>query len=133
MAYARREVILSAGAIRSPAILQLSGIGDAELLNGLGIEVLLDLKGVGRNLQEQTNSGMTAFGNARFAEEFGGGGPETVRFQSMTEVHQAYSHSSVACPGSRIPKHIRSIREEHERESHRDHRELGYMGQESGA
>ncbi|VDC03217.1 unnamed protein product [Peniophora sp. CBMAI 1063] len=77
-AHAKREVILAAGALRSPALLQLSGIGDAELLRGLGIDVLLDLKGVGRNLQEQTNTGLSAFGNAELAEEFGGGGPDAV-------------------------------------------------------
>lgn len=49
---ARREVILSAGAIGSPQILQLSGIGPAELLKQHGIEVVHDLPGVGENLQD---------------------------------------------------------------------------------
>jgi choline dehydrogenase len=49
---ANREVIVSAGAINSPQLLQLSGIGDAELLRGFGIEPLLDLPAVGRNLQD---------------------------------------------------------------------------------
>jgi choline dehydrogenase-like flavoprotein len=49
---AKRELILSAGAICSPQILQLSGIGPAALLAGLGIEVTLDAPGVGANLQD---------------------------------------------------------------------------------
>ncbi|UNK40134.1 GMC family oxidoreductase (plasmid) [Shinella sp. H4-D48] len=49
---ARREVILSAGAIGSPQILQLSGIGPAGLLKRHGIEVAHDLPGVGQNLQD---------------------------------------------------------------------------------
>lgn len=49
---ARGEVILSAGAIGSPQILQLSGIGPAGLLKGFGIEVEHDLPGVGENLQD---------------------------------------------------------------------------------
>lgn len=49
---ARREVILSAGAIGSPQILQLSGVGPAALLQGLGIAVERDLPGVGENLQD---------------------------------------------------------------------------------
>jgi len=49
---AGREVILSAGAIGSPALLQLSGIGPAALLRRLGIAVTLDSPQVGRNLQD---------------------------------------------------------------------------------
>lgn len=49
---ARREVIVAAGAIGSPKLLQLSGIGDAEALRALDIPVVHPLPGVGRNLQD---------------------------------------------------------------------------------
>ena len=49
---ARREVILSAGSIGSPQLLQLSGIGPGDLLQAHGIAVLKDLPGVGSNLQD---------------------------------------------------------------------------------
>ena len=49
---ARREVILCAGAIGSPQILQLSGVGPAGLLQQLGVPVVHDLPGVGANLQD---------------------------------------------------------------------------------
>ena len=49
---AAREVILSAGALQSPQLLQLSGIGPAELLKNKGIGVVHDLPGVGQNLQD---------------------------------------------------------------------------------
>lgn len=49
---ARREIILSAGAINSPQILQLSGIGPAALLKQHGIDVVQDAPGVGENLQD---------------------------------------------------------------------------------
>ncbi len=49
---ASREVILSAGAIGSPQLLQLSGIGPTELLSQHGIPVVADLPGVGENLQD---------------------------------------------------------------------------------
>jgi choline dehydrogenase-like flavoprotein len=49
---ANREVILSAGAIGSPRLLQLSGIGPADHLTDLGIPVVLDQPGVGANLQD---------------------------------------------------------------------------------
>ncbi len=51
-AMARREVILAGGAINSPQLLMLSGIGDADHLKPLGIEPLVDAKAVGRNLQD---------------------------------------------------------------------------------
>jgi len=49
---ARREVLLSAGALQSPQLLMLSGIGPAAHLRSLGIEVHHDLPGVGRNLHD---------------------------------------------------------------------------------
>jgi choline dehydrogenase len=49
---AGREVILSAGAIGSPHILQLSGVGDPEHLGKIGVPVLHELRGVGRNMQD---------------------------------------------------------------------------------
>ncbi len=52
---ARREVVLSAGAVNSPQILMLSGIGPAEELGRHGIEVVHELPGVGRNLQDHVD------------------------------------------------------------------------------
>lgn len=49
---AAREVILSAGSIGSPQILQVSGIGPGQLLSSKGIRVIHDLPGVGENLQD---------------------------------------------------------------------------------
>jgi choline dehydrogenase len=46
------EVICCGGSINSPQVLQLSGIGDPEILKSAGIEVLHDLPGVGKNLQD---------------------------------------------------------------------------------
>lgn len=53
---AEREVILCGGAINSPQLLQLSGIGDGDDLAGLGIKVQANLPGVGKNLQDHVNT-----------------------------------------------------------------------------
>ncbi len=50
--YCRAEVILAAGAVQTPQLLQLSGIGNAGFLKEKGIEVKADLPGVGENLQD---------------------------------------------------------------------------------
>ena len=52
---ARREVLLSAGALQSPQLLMLSGIGPGEHLRSLGIDVRHDLPGVGRNLHDHVD------------------------------------------------------------------------------
>jgi choline dehydrogenase len=51
-AFAGREIILSAGALQSPQLLQLSGVGPGDLLRSHGIKVVADLPGVGENLQD---------------------------------------------------------------------------------
>jgi len=47
-----RKLVVSAGALNSPKLLQLSGIGEPELLRGLGIQVVASAPAVGRNLRE---------------------------------------------------------------------------------
>ncbi|SAK84157.1 sorbose dehydrogenase [Caballeronia pedi] len=56
-----RRVIVSAGAIHSPALLMRSGIGPADELAALGIDVLADRPGVGRNLMEHPSIAVSAF------------------------------------------------------------------------
>ncbi len=51
-AMAAREVVVSAGAVNSPQLLQLSGVGPGALLKDKGIEVVQDMPGVGRHLQD---------------------------------------------------------------------------------
>jgi choline dehydrogenase len=58
---AAREVILCAGAYQSPQLLMLSGVGPADDLSALGIEVRLDQPAVGGNLQDHLNAGIILF------------------------------------------------------------------------
>ncbi|XP_075217853.1 uncharacterized protein LOC142322661 [Lycorma delicatula] len=61
MAFARKEVILSSGAIGSPQLLMLSGIGPGEHLQEVGIPVLVNSTGVGENLQDHVAMGGTTY------------------------------------------------------------------------
>jgi choline dehydrogenase len=56
-ARAEWEVILSAGSINSPQLLELSGIGRPEVLHAAGIEVRHELRGVGENLRDHDRRG----------------------------------------------------------------------------
>jgi len=61
--YAERETIVSAGAIGSPKLLMLSGIGPADALNRHGVKTVHDLPGVGANLNDHVNIKLSAFVN----------------------------------------------------------------------
>lgn len=52
---ARREVILAAGAVHTPQILQLSGVGPRGVLERAGVEVVVELPGVGQNFQDHSS------------------------------------------------------------------------------
>ena len=56
---AKKEVIITAGTLHSPQVLQRSGIGPAGLLQAAGIDVLVDLPGVGSNLQDHPVAGVS--------------------------------------------------------------------------
>ncbi|RDW92308.1 glucose oxidase [Coleophoma crateriformis] len=55
---ANKEVILSAGALASPLLLELSGVGNPAILSKYNISTVVDLPTVGENLQDQTNTGL---------------------------------------------------------------------------
>ncbi|KAH0276806.1 putative glucose oxidase, partial [Aureobasidium melanogenum] len=64
---AKKEVILSAGALRSPLILELLGIGNSAILEQHGIDVKVDLPTVGENLQDQTTGAGAYSSNKSFS------------------------------------------------------------------
>jgi choline dehydrogenase len=95
-----REVILSAGAIGSPHILQLSGVGDPEHLGRVGVPVIHELRGVGKNMQDHYVCRMTyPIHGARTANERARGLPlaaEIVRYLVTGKGMLTYSASLVA-------------------------------------
>lgn len=58
---ARKEVIIAAGTIHTPQVLQASGIGPKRVLDAAGIEVVVDLPGVGSNFQDHPTGGVASF------------------------------------------------------------------------
>ncbi|KAF8851795.1 putative glucose oxidase [Acephala macrosclerotiorum] len=80
-----REVILSAGSLRSPAILELSGVGNPSILEKYGIEVKVDLPAVGENLQDQPNLSFVFSTNSTF-----NGSIVYVAFGAMTDFFQGW-------------------------------------------
>ena len=56
---AQKEIILAAGAINSPKLLELSGIGDPGLLRSMGIDVVIENPNVGQNLQDHPSTGIS--------------------------------------------------------------------------
>ena len=97
---ARGEVILSAGAVGSPHILQLSGVGDPEHLGTIGVPVVHDLRGVGRNMQDHYVARISyPVVGARTANERARGLPlvgEVVRWLITGKGMLSYSPSLVA-------------------------------------
>ncbi|CAG8980486.1 hypothetical protein HYALB_00013122 [Hymenoscyphus albidus] len=68
---ANKEVILSAGALRSPLLLEASGVGNSTILSNLGIDVVVNLPTVGENLQDQMNTGLAGTSSANHSGNAG--------------------------------------------------------------
>ncbi|KAI0280314.1 alcohol oxidase, partial [Russula aff. rugulosa BPL654] len=69
-ALVKKEVIVSAGAIMSPQVLELSGIGDPGVLRNADVEVVVDLRGVGNNVQEHYNVAVSYQLKEKFESEY---------------------------------------------------------------
>lgn len=77
-----REVVLCAGALETPKLLLLSGVGPAEELRALGIEVVADVPGIGRNLHDHPNVILLFRGTG---EEVDCSQPQLYGFQRVNE------------------------------------------------
>ncbi|CAK5284092.1 unnamed protein product [Mycena citricolor] len=92
---ARREVIIAAGAIQTPVLLQQSGVGDPAVLGPLGITTQIPLTTVGRNLQEQTMNSLGA--NAVSSFDPNGQGPsDAIAFPNIYQVFGGDASTKVA-------------------------------------
>ncbi|KAG6855598.1 hypothetical protein H0H87_000393 [Tephrocybe sp. NHM501043] len=106
-AFARREVIVAAGAIQSPALLQLSGIGDSAVLGPLNITTRIDLKTVGRNLQEQPMSALGA--NSNGFDVKGRGPSDAIAFPNLSQVMGSKTNTTATKILANIPSWAASL------------------------
>ncbi|CAD0108012.1 unnamed protein product [Aureobasidium uvarum] len=88
---ATREVLLAAGSMQSPQLLELSGVGDPAILNKAGVPVQKAIKGVGKNLQEQTKNTITYIPKS---DDLEGSGPSSAI--AFPNVHQLLGNTSSA-------------------------------------
>ncbi|ROW17100.1 hypothetical protein VPNG_01394 [Cytospora leucostoma] len=86
---ARKEVILSAGALVSPLLLELSGVGNPALLSQYGIETVVELPTVGENLQDQINNELQYQPPSNFTAAYDGGGAQLVAYPAASHVFGA--------------------------------------------
>ncbi|KAE8142842.1 putative glucose oxidase [Aspergillus pseudotamarii] len=96
---ARREVIMAAGAMRTPAILELSGVGNPRILEKYGIPVRVNLPSVGENLQDQLNTSIVVSTNTPVT------GTRTVAFASASDIFGSSVQSVAASVRSQLDEY----------------------------
>ncbi|KAK5688443.1 hypothetical protein LTS10_000421 [Elasticomyces elasticus] len=87
----RREVLLAAGSLQSPQILELSGVGDPNVLAAAGVPLKKAAPGVGKHMQEQTKNSLYLTAQER---EFNGSGPPSAI--AFPEVHMLLGKNASA-------------------------------------
>ncbi|KAJ7678651.1 alcohol oxidase [Mycena rosella] len=109
IAKATKEFIVSSGAYKTPQILELSGVGNKTILQQLGIPVVLDLPGVGENLQDhpfagsdfKLKQGATSLDNLRFNSTF--------RLQQQQLYNSSHQGILTYTPGVVAPVTLQSL------------------------
>jgi choline dehydrogenase len=106
-AEATAEVILAAGAIGSPHLLMVSGVGPAEQLRQFGIDVVLDRPGVGANLQEHPTTSAVFEGTAGALPELTSGNPDM--FTVRIRMDLAAAEPDLQMAGVTVPYHSPAV------------------------
>ncbi|KAL5534916.1 hypothetical protein ACEPAF_3006 [Sanghuangporus sanghuang] len=107
-ASARQEVIVSAGAIGTPQLLQVSGIGDPAVLESLGINLKVNLSTVGRNLQEQAMNNLGHSARPSFSPD-GIGPANCIAFPSLKELFSENGGSNGSVTADDIADYIMAM------------------------
>lgn len=107
---ARREVILAAGAMQSPQLLELSGVGDADVLKAAGVPLIHSLPGVGKNLQEQIKNAVAY--TPKSIEFDGSGPPSAIAFPNVHQLLRGNSSSTYASTLASLPAYAAALEKE---------------------
>ena len=107
-ASARLEVIVSAGAIETPHLLQVSGIGDPSVLEPLGIDVKVNISTVGRNLQEQAMNNLGHSAQPSFDRD-GRGPSDCIAFPSLQELFSENGGSNGSVTADQVAYYIMAM------------------------
>ncbi|KAI1116338.1 hypothetical protein F5Y14DRAFT_78739 [Nemania sp. NC0429] len=97
---AGKEVVLAAGTIRTPQLLELSGIGDRDVLEGLGIDVLIDNPNVGEHMQDHLMTSQQFPVKAGYPSADGLRDP--AKFQSAFEQYASTKQGPLAGMGTSV-------------------------------
>ncbi|KAL4246796.1 GMC oxidoreductase family protein [Abortiporus biennis] len=96
----RKEVILAGGAIGSPQVLQLSGVGPVDVLNGAGVPVVVELPGVGQHLQDHISTQVVYTTNVDTAGSLHAANADIPNFLSFINSATTYVNASTLLASS---------------------------------
>lgn len=105
---ANKEVILAAGSLVSPLLLELSGVGNPDVLSQFGIETVVDLPTVGENLQDQVNNALTYTPPENFTSTYTGGA-QFVAYPSASQVLANKSAAAAADLKAKLPAYAEAV------------------------
>lgn len=103
----KREVLLAAGSLQSPQLLELSGVGDPEILEAAGVPLKLDSPNVGKNMQEQTKN--TLWFNPVSTEFDGTGPPNAISFPTVNQLFKNNSEAMYSSIISELPQYSQDL------------------------
>jgi choline dehydrogenase len=103
----KREVLLAAGSLQSPQLLELSGVGDPEILAAAGVPLKLSSPNVGKNMQEQTKN--TLWFDPVSTEFHGSGPPNAISFPNVDQLFKNNSANMYQSIISGLPQYARNL------------------------
>lgn len=107
---AGREVLLAAGSLQSPQILELSGVGDPDVLAKAGVELKMAAPGVGKHMQEQTKNSLM---HTPQSLAFNGSGPPTaITFPNVHQMLKENTSSTYDWVMDSLPAHAEKLEAE---------------------